>query len=337
MVVVSCLGIDFHSINPLQLMPFPSKPTPSIISIFKISWPHLSTTHSFLNHQSHIASLHPWFELHSHFSSHQVILSCQFAELPIDALSLYFFVYASWRLVINELSKPQCLWQKTGFRIWLQTSTSFILSQLTAMQEIMHMCGLTVTLRHTEVIALVASLGTTTDWIQSGPFHGSNLFRSERKINANQTSLTAIYTFQSSHSIEVQQVFNIHWAPQSNFQPFPPPPAAVLIASLFNQPSTHSLLHTAHPHIYSLIQSTHSFLSKRVHSVIVHTFFRMCFACLWVTCLWVHHCLTMGRLSPKENQVQGHCQCLIYCQQPNGPSLIYFNLLKSIHVYAKAW
>ena len=66
-------------------------------------------------------------------------------------------------IVINELSKPQCLWQKAGFRIWLQTSTSFILSQLTAMQEIMHMCGLRVTLRHTEVIALVASLGTTTD------------------------------------------------------------------------------------------------------------------------------------------------------------------------------
>ena len=198
-------------------MPFPSKPTPSIISIFKISWPHLSTTHSFLNHQSHVASLHPWFELHSHFSSHQFILSCQFAKLPIDALSSYFFVYASWRLVINELSKPQCLWQKMASEcIWLQTSTSFILSQLTAMQEIMHMCGLRVTLRHTEVITLVASLGTTTDWIQSGPFHGSNLF------NANQTSLTAIHTFQSSHSIEVQPVFqiaslsNIHWAPQSN-------------------------------------------------------------------------------------------------------------------------
>ena len=126
MVVVSCLGIDFHSINPLQLMPFPSKPTPSIISIFKISWPHLSTTHSFLNHQSHIASLHPWFELHSHFSSHQFILSCQFAKLPIDALSSYFFVYASWRLVINELSKPQCLWQKNGFRMHLASNIHFI-------------------------------------------------------------------------------------------------------------------------------------------------------------------------------------------------------------------
>lgn len=124
-------------------------------------------------------------------------------------------------------------------------------------------------------------------------------------------------------------------SPSHHHLPFHPSSSSH--ASLFNQPSTHSLLHTAHPHIYSLIQSTHSFLSKRVHSVIVHTFFRMCFACLWVKCLWVHHCLTMGGLSPKENQVQGHCQCLIYCQQPNGPSLIYFNLLKSIHVYAKAW
>ena len=277
MVVVSCLGIDFHSINPLQLMPFPSKPTPSIISIFKISWPHLSTTQSFLNHQSHIASLHPWFELHSHFSSHQFILSCQFAKLPIDALSSYFFVYASWRLVINELSKPQCLWQKTGFRIWLQTSTSFILSQLTAMQEIMHMCGLRVTLRHTEVIALVASLGTTTGWIQPGPFHGSNLFSSERKVNANQTSLTAIYTFQSSHSIEVQQVFNIHWAPQSNFQAFAPP---------FALPSQQQFSYTF---IHSSNQPT-VFVQKSAQCYCPHIFQNvLCLACEWSAC----ECITV--------------------------------------------